>query len=289
MLGTPARPCVQVGTTLCAYNLFLQSAAVAEAARARRVAGAGEAAALRRDLCWVRLDTAASAAIGGLISASLVAVAASVHEADGGGDAASAGEPGGGGGEGEAGPAGGVGGMARGVAALLGPLAGQGFALGLCAAGLSSAVSAPLAARLAVAELLPSRPAAASLAWVIVAVAGAAIAAMPGLQPVGVILFAQCLNALLLPLLAAAVLVVASQPQLLGPFRCTRPRPGATAARHQHERHIRRRRARATTRCPAPPVTCGCAVWRRSNGRTATLAGGTVVALTLALSIKSLL
>jgi len=261
-----------VGTTLCAYNLFLQSSAVAGACAARpRTAGA-----LRHQLRWVRLDTVCSALVGGAVSASLMVVSASLADEDAGGGGGAGGGAGagatavalgsgldvsGGGGDATAASAsaaataaaaaaaataasGGVGELARGVARLLGPRAGQAFALGLCAAGLSSAVTAPLAARLAIRGLLPAHPAVATLAWVAVGVLGTAVAAVPGLQPLSVIVAAQCLNAVLLPLLGGALVVVASQPELLGSFR---------------------------------------------NGPVATVAGWTVVALTCALSVRSLM
>ena len=270
-----------VGTTLCAYNLFLQSSAVAGACAARP----RNADALRVQLRWVRLDTALSALVGGLVSASLMVVSASLADDEGGagagaGDASRGGEASDGG-EATAVPAaaaaaasaGGVGELARGVARVLGPRAGQAFALGLCAAGLSSAVTAPLAARLAIRGLLPAHPAAATLAWVAVGALGTAVAAVPGLQPLAVIVAAQCLNAVLLPLLGGALVVVASQPESLGSFRCAASSPShftALAAAH-------------TTRC-VPPVRSV-----RRNGPIATVAGWTVVTLTCALSVRSLM
>lgn len=168
----------------------------------------------------------------------------------------------------------GVGELARGVSVVLGPLAGQAFALGLCAAGLSSAITAPLAARLAVEGLVPSQPALGTFAWLTVAVAGTVIAALPAVQPVGVILVAQCLNAVLLPLLGGTLVVVASQTRLLGSFRyachCTSSR--AVPSHFRWSVH----------RCH------GHVCVRRRNGPLAITAGGSVVALTCALSLKSL-
>jgi Mn2+/Fe2+ NRAMP family transporter len=93
---------------------------------------------------------------------------------------------------------------------LLGPLANLTVGVGLAAAGLSSAITAPLAAAWAVDQVRgrdaenPSRA-----VWVPVLLVGAGLATL-GLEPVPLILAAQAANALVLPLVVGACLYVAN-------------------------------------------------------------------------------
>jgi len=207
-----------VGTTLCAYNLFLHASTTAEAASAIPLTRS----AIRSSLRWTLLDTSASALIGGIISASLIITAASTKDAVGVAMPVAANEW-----EESADPAlsasasrssGDVAAMAEGLTHVLGPSAGYGFSMGLLAAGLSSAITAPLAANLALTGLLPGKPRIVKVGWIGVALSGSLLAAVPGIQPVGVILFAQVANAMLLPCLGAALLAVTSSSTVLGEF-----------------------------------------------------------------------
>ncbi|MEM9743349.1 MAG: Nramp family divalent metal transporter [Pseudomonadota bacterium] len=107
---------------------------------------------------------------------------------------------------------------------LLGPWAQWVFSIGLFAAGLTSAITAPLAAAWAVCgacgwstELtsLPFRG-----VWLAVLTAGTGVAVLQT-TPVQAIVLAQVANATLLPAIAGILLWLCNQPSLLGEFRNT--------------------------------------------------------------------
>jgi Mn2+/Fe2+ NRAMP family transporter len=112
--------------------------------------------------------------------------------------------------------------MADQLEPLLGPAAKYLFAIGFVAAGLTSAVTAPLAAAYATAGALGwSR----SLkgprfraVWGLILVIGV-VFAMIGRRPVAAIVFAQAANGILLPLIAVFLLIVVNRSDLLGRYR----------------------------------------------------------------------
>lgn len=177
-----------VGTTVVPYNLFLHAAAVRE-----RWSGP-------EDLPAARVDSAVSIAVGGLASMAVVITAA----AAGGGQVADAAD------------------MAVQLEPLLGRWARAFFALGLLAAGLTSAVTAPLAAAYAAAgvlgwqrELTAPRFRA---VWLIVLASGVGFA-LAGVRPVPAILFAQVANGVLLPAVAIFLVVVVNDRESMGRWR----------------------------------------------------------------------
>jgi len=188
-LGTLPLVLGLIGTTIVPYNLFLHAAA----ARTHWP----DAAALAE----ARFDTGVSIGVGGLVSILVLATAAASlfgaglqveNAAD----------------------------MAR----QLEPVAGAGakylMGLGLFAAGLSSAITAPLATGFAAAELVgfPADPRTAAFRGVAGAVvAVGAVVAIAGARPVEIILFAQAANGVLLPIVAVFLLHVANSRRLLGP------------------------------------------------------------------------
>ncbi|MEX1050093.1 MAG: Nramp family divalent metal transporter, partial [Gemmatimonadales bacterium] len=175
-----------VGTTIVPYNLFLHAAAVNE-----RFSGQADLQAVRRDLYW-------SVALGGVITAAIVVTAAAALD---GAAVRSAGD------------------MAGQLEPLLGPWASRAFTLGLAAAGLSSAITAPLAAAYALLDLLGRGRATTHVvarATFLTALAVGAAIAYVGTRPVPLILAAQALNGLMLPLVAAALLVAMNSRTLLG-------------------------------------------------------------------------
>ena len=98
------------------------------------------------------------------------------------------------------------------------------FALGLFAAGLTSAIAAPLAAAYAVTGALglsdDMQSKSFKAVWFIIIVVGVSVAAL-GFKPLPAILFAQATNALLLPIIAIFLLVVMNKSTALGEFRNT--------------------------------------------------------------------
>ncbi len=176
-----------VGTTVVPYNLFLHSSAVRERWR-------GEA-----DLVKARIDTVLSVTLGGLISIAVLLTAAALPA--GLTQVGSAAD------------------MARALEPLLGRWAGTFFAVGLLAAGFSSAITAPLAAAYATCGVMgwssDLRGRAARGVWVLVLAAGVLFSAL-AVRPVPAIIFAQVANGLLLPIIAGFLLYVANDRRLLG-------------------------------------------------------------------------
>lgn len=184
-----------IGTTVVPYNLFLHASLVRE----KWTEHTPVTTALRE----ARSDTYLSIGLGGLITLAIVTTAATVVFARGASieDTAD---------------------MAAQMEPLLGPAADAFFAIGLCAAGLTSAITAPLAAAYAASGALGWKPDLTSMrfraVWAIVLAFGTVLAAI-GEDPVAAIVFAQAANGLLLPLIAVFLLVVANRGDLLGEHR----------------------------------------------------------------------
>ncbi len=177
-----------VGTTVVPYNLFLHASAVRE-----RWEGPDDLPAARRDAAF-------SIAVGGAASMAVVVTAA----AAGGAEVSDAAD------------------MAVQLEPLLGRWARGFFAAGLLAAGVTSSVTAPLAAAWAAAGVLGWEPDLRSprlrAVWGLVLGGGAAFAAA-GVRPVPAILFAQVANGVLLPGVAAFLLVAANDGRRMGSWR----------------------------------------------------------------------
>jgi manganese transport protein len=179
-----------VGTTVVPYNLFLHAAAVREKWRDRDSAEAlGEA----------RRDSLAAVTLGGVITLAILLTAVPLHLASLDVE--------------------GVGDMARQLEPLLGPAARWLFALGLFAAGLTSAITAPLAAAWATSGLLGWKADMKSLRFRVVwmtIIGFGAFFAVSGSRPLQAILLAQAANGLLLPVIAGFLLWVMNRPQVVG-------------------------------------------------------------------------
>jgi len=175
-----------VGTTVVPYNLFLHASAVGE-----RWSGP-------ESLPAARTDTIVSVLVGGAVS---MAVVVSAAAAAGVGEVSSAAD------------------MAVQLEPLLGPWAGAFFAVGLFAAGMSSAVTAPLAAAYATAGVLGWERDLDSTrfraVWGGVLLAGL-VFALIGVRPVPAILFAQVANGLLLPAVAVFLVLTVNDREQMG-------------------------------------------------------------------------
>ncbi len=177
-----------IGTTIVPYNLFLHAAAAR-----KRWAGA-------EDLPDARFDARLSIGLGGVVSILVLSTAAA--SLFGSGEVIA---------------------NAADMARQLEPAFGAGavwlLGLGLFAAGLSSAITAPLATGFAAAELFgfESDPKATKFRIVAggVLLAGAFVA-ITGARPIEIILFAQFANGLLLPIVAGFLLFAANRRALLG-------------------------------------------------------------------------
>ena len=200
-LWTPAVPAdglllvvALIGTTVVPYNLFLHADAAVEKWRS---VPADQA------LKYCRWDSGLSIGLGGLITLAVMATAAQAFYLRGVEiDSAAV--------------------MARQLEPLLGPWAEVFFAVGLGAAGLTSAVTAPLAAAYATAGTLgwprDLRDWRFRAVWAAIVAAGTLLAAI-GTRPVAAIVFAQAANGILLPVVAAGLLWVMNRRDLLGERR----------------------------------------------------------------------
>jgi manganese transport protein len=179
-----------IGTTIVPYNLFLHASASAERFRE------GEPADRLRH---ARLDAVVAIGLGGLVSMAIVITAAAAGARGAAVDSAGA--------------------MATQLAPLLGRGASLAFATGLFAAGMTSAITAPLAAAWAVAGALgwprDLRDRRLRLVWGGVLGSGLLVA-LSGVQPIVAILAAQAANGLLLPIIAAFLLWVMNDRATLG-------------------------------------------------------------------------
>jgi Mn2+/Fe2+ NRAMP family transporter len=177
-----------IGTTIVPYNLFLHAATV------------GERWSDARDLPLARLDLAVAITLGGLVSGAVVVTASAALA---GGDVRSAAD------------------MARQLTPLLGRWAGRAFAVGYSAAGISSAITAPLAAAYAVLDATgrgrQTRSPVARLVWV-GCVAVGAVTALTSVRPVPLIFFAQIVNGLVLPIVAVVLLIAMNDRERLGAY-----------------------------------------------------------------------
>jgi len=193
-LLTPALPpgsallaAALVGTTVVPYNLFLHASAVAEKWSDPT------------DLDRVRGDLFMAVALGGMVTMAVLLTSAGTIYTQGGSITS-----------------------ASDMAVQLEPLLGGGartmFSLGLFAAGMTSAITAPLAAAYAVAGCMGWRRDLRSkkfrMVWGSVLGAGVLVS-MTGIKPLPAILMAQAANGVLLPLIACFLLVVANDPRWL--------------------------------------------------------------------------
>jgi Mn2+/Fe2+ NRAMP family transporter len=186
-----------VGTTVVPYNLFLHSSAVQEKWPAKDP--------LDESLRAARRDSGLAIGLGGLITLAVMSTSAAAFFGGQGDFSAAT--------------------MAQQLEPLLGPAARYFFALGLFAAGLSSAVTAPLAAAYAVCGAMDwDRGLHAGrfrLVWLAVLICGTFFAVL-GVKPLTAILFAQAANGFLLPIAALFLLLVVNRREVLGEY-CNGP------------------------------------------------------------------
>lgn len=180
-----------IGSTVVPYNLFLHSASVQEKWP--------ESMPTRQALSESRTDTAVSISLGGLITVAILATGASAFFARGDTveDAVD---------------------MARQLEPILGSGAEFLFGLGFMAAGLTSAITAPLGAAYAVCGVLgwgrDLRSWRFRAVWMTVVVVGTLFTIL-GTKPVAVILITQYAAGLTLPVLAVFLIIVMNRREFL--------------------------------------------------------------------------
>lgn len=184
-----------IGTTVVTYNFFLHASSVQE--KWPESVPTGQA------LTESRFDTIASIALGGLITLAIIVTGAAAFFGTNT-KIEDAGQ------------------MAQQLEPLLGPAAKIFFAIGLFSAGLTSSITAPLAAAYATSGAFgwgrDLRSWRFRAVWIVVLVFGTTLAAL-GTSPVQIIIFAQAANGILLPLIAISLLIIMNRNDLLGDFK----------------------------------------------------------------------
>jgi len=176
-----------IGTTVVPYNLFLHASLVKEKWKGKE------------DLKIVRKDTFISIILGGLVSMAIMISASSI----GLDDIVNASD------------------LAKSLAPLYGNYATYFLGIGLFAAGITSAITAPLAAAYVVKGCLGFKGNLKSkwfrLVWIIILFIGVLFSST-GIKPIEIIKFAQVANGILLPIIAGILLWIMNKKNVLGNF-----------------------------------------------------------------------
>ncbi len=179
-----------VGTTVVPYNLFLHASLVKE-----KWNGVANLKAARKDLYF-------SIVLGGIVSMAIIVSAAAVN-ADSVSNASD---------------------LAQSLEPLFGQFATYFLSLGLFAAGITSAITAPLAAAYVASDIFSWKSGLRSKAfrsvWMSVLGLGIVFSSV-GFKPIEIIQFAQIANGLLLPIIAMFLLWVVNKKVVLGTYRNT--------------------------------------------------------------------
>lgn len=174
-----------IGTTVVPYNLFLHASLVSEKWHSTD------------DLAHARRDTFVAVSIGGLVSMAIIVCAAAINTS-GITNAAD---------------------LARGLEPLFGGFARIFLSLGLFAAGITSAITAPLAAAYVVRGCMgwPAdlKHTGFRLVWMSILVIGMTFSSL-GINPIDIIRFAQVANGLTLPVVVAILLWIMNSRAVLG-------------------------------------------------------------------------
>ena len=179
-----------IGTTVVPYNLFLHASIVQEKWKNKS------------DLATARTDLLYSVILGGIISMSVVVTAAAALYGTGT-DIKGASD------------------LATQLKPLLGDWAGIIMSIGLFSAGISSAITAPLAAAYATSGILGWKTDLKSwrfkAVWMIILFIGIIFSAI-GFSPIKAIMFAQVANGILLPVIAVYLLIIMNSKKLLAGY-----------------------------------------------------------------------
>lgn len=176
-----------IGTTVVPYNLFLHASLVKEKWN-------GES-----DLRSVRKDTVISIILGGLVSMAIIISAASIA----GQEILNASD------------------LAKSLEPLYGKFAKYFLAIGLFAAGITSAITAPLAAAYVAKGCFGWQDGLKSkrfrMVWIFILTIGIVFSSL-GIKPIEIIKFAQVANGILLPIIAGILLWVINKRSVLGNY-----------------------------------------------------------------------
>lgn len=177
-----------VGTTVVPYNLFLHASLVSEKWKSKE------------DLQTARKDTFIAIALGGLVSMAVVIAAAAIP----GREVASVMD------------------LAKGLEPLYGNSARYFMGIGLFAAGITSAITAPLAAAYVTNSCfgwdVGLKDFKFRMVWMIILAIGVIFLSF-GIKPIEIIKFAQVANGLLLPVIAVFLLWIVNKPSVMGQYK----------------------------------------------------------------------
>ena len=176
-----------IGTTVVPYNLFLHAALVKERWKKKE------------DISFAKKDTIISIILGGLVSMAIIISAAGIQTAT----ISNASD------------------LAKGLAPLYGEFSKYFLSLGLFAAGITSAITAPLAAAYVAKGCLGWKAGLKSkqfrLVWIVVLFLGVFFSSL-GIKPIEIIKFAQVANGILLPVIAGTLLWIMNKKSVLGNY-----------------------------------------------------------------------
>ena len=179
-----------IGTTVVPYNLFLHAALVKEKWT------------LKTDLQFAKQDTIVAVVLGGIVSMCIIISAASIRNTE----ISNALD------------------LAQGLEPLFGSFAKYVLGIGLFAAGITSAITAPLAAAFVFSGCLgwPSNIKSKKFrrVWISVLFLGVVCSSL-GIKPIDIIKFAQIANGILLPVIASLLIWIMNKKSVLGIYKNT--------------------------------------------------------------------
>ncbi|TXE15022.1 divalent metal cation transporter [Seonamhaeicola algicola] len=177
-----------IGTTVVPYNLFLHASLVKE--KWQKIS----------DLRIARKDTFVAVVLGGLVSMCIIISASAIQ----GESVSSAAD------------------LAKGLEPLFGSFSKYVLAIGLFAAGITSAITAPLAAAYVASGCLGWSSNLKSIkfrcVWMFILVLGVAFSST-NIKPIQIIKFAQVANGILLPVIAVILIYIMNKTSVLGKYK----------------------------------------------------------------------
>ena len=177
-----------IGTTVVPYNLFLHASLVREKWRKKK------------HLKHARKDTLISIVLGGFVSMAIIITATGIS-----GDTISSGAD-----------------LAKGLEPLYGKFARYFMGIGLFAAGITSAITAPLAAAYVANSCFKWRASLTDfrfrVVWFVILGLGVLFSSL-NVSPIEIIKFAQVANGILLPIVALFLLWIVNKRSVLGAYR----------------------------------------------------------------------
>ncbi|WP_074409265.1 MULTISPECIES: Nramp family divalent metal transporter [Aquimarina] len=176
-----------IGTTVVPYNLFLHASIVSEKWKSTD------------DLPEAKKDTIVAIVLGGFVSMAIIIAGAAIQEAEVNNAAD----------------------LAKGLEPVFGSMAKYVLSIGLFAAGITSAITAPLAAAYVVKGCMGWQKGLKSKSfravWMFILFLGVLFSSL-GIKSIVIIRFAQIANGLLLPVIAIFLLWVMNQQKILGKY-----------------------------------------------------------------------